>query len=199
MCIHLKFNHKKAVQMLNLLAEKNGGKINKMKAIKLVFFADRYHLRKYGRPITNDEYFAMDFGPVPSGAKDIAELSGFLSSSETDYASEFIEVMDSYTYKSKKDADKKVFSDTDLEALSFSWDKYGHLDKFKLAELTHDLPEWKRHENGLKYNSRLKMNYEDFLENPPDSDQCHIEVSPEDKLHFIDHLKEMSRIESLWG
>lgn len=26
---------------------------------ELVYFADRYHLRKFGRPITNDEYFAM--------------------------------------------------------------------------------------------------------------------------------------------
>ena len=46
--------------------------------IKLIFFADRYHIRKYGRPITNDEYLAMDFGPVNSGVKDIAEMSGFL-------------------------------------------------------------------------------------------------------------------------
>jgi uncharacterized phage-associated protein len=199
MCIHLKFNHRKAVQMLNLLAEKNGGQINKMKAIKLVFFADRYHLRKYGRPITNDEYFAMDFGPVPSGSKDIAELSGFLSESEMKYASEFIEMTDRYTYKSISPANRKVFSQTDLDALSFAWDKFGQFDQYQLADITHDLPEWKKHENGLKYNSRIKMNYEDFLENQPKSDMCQIEVSAEDKMDFIDHLKEISRIESLWS
>jgi len=185
--------------MLNLLAEKNGGQINKMKAIKLVFLADRYHLRKYGRPITNDEYFAMDFGPVPSGSKDIAELSEFLSDSETGYALEYIDVVDRYTYKSKKPGNQKVFSDTDLEALSFAWDKFGQFDQYVLADLTHELPEWKKHENGLKYNSRLKMNYEDFFENPSNKDRCHIEVSEEDKLEFIDHLKEMSRIESMWS
>ena len=47
----------------------------KMKALKLVYIADRYHLRKYGRLITNDTYFAMNYGPVPSGTKDIAEAS----------------------------------------------------------------------------------------------------------------------------
>lgn len=54
-----------------------------MKALQLVYFADRYHLRKFGRPITNDEYFAMPYGPVASGAKDIAEGSIGLSTHES--------------------------------------------------------------------------------------------------------------------
>ncbi len=61
------FSHRKATQALNFFAAKAGGKINKMKALKLVFFADRYHLRKYGRPVVGDEYLAMNYGPVASG------------------------------------------------------------------------------------------------------------------------------------
>ncbi|MBU4316224.1 MAG: SocA family protein [Proteobacteria bacterium] len=182
-----------------MFAEKSGGQINKMKAIKLVFFADRHHLRKYGRPITNDEYYAMDFGPVPSGSKDIAELSEFLSGSEAKYASEYIEVVDRYRFKSKKPSDLKVLSESDLEALAFAWDKFSGLDKYELVDLTHKLPEWKKHENGLKDSSRLKMNYEDFFENPPDCEQCHIEVSEEDRVDLIGHLKEMSRVEAMWS
>lgn len=64
------FAYKKAAQTLNYFAIKNGGEIDKLHALKLVFFADRYHLRKYGRPITNDQYWAMRFGPVASGVKD---------------------------------------------------------------------------------------------------------------------------------
>ena len=50
------FDYKKAVQAINFFARKNGGKITKLEVLKLIFFADRYHLRKYGRPITNDQY-----------------------------------------------------------------------------------------------------------------------------------------------
>jgi hypothetical protein len=82
-CIHLPFVYKKATQAVNYFAQRSGGIINKMKAIKLIYFADRYHLRKYGRPITNDEYLAMDYGLVSSGVKDIAEMSGFFRSSES--------------------------------------------------------------------------------------------------------------------
>jgi len=55
----LAFAHRKATQALNVLARNSGGTISKLKALKLVFFADRYHLRKYGRAIINDRYFAM--------------------------------------------------------------------------------------------------------------------------------------------
>ena len=36
---------------------------------KLLFFADRYHLRMYGSTITRDKYVAMEMGPVPSMTK----------------------------------------------------------------------------------------------------------------------------------
>ena len=82
MCVHLNFDYQKATQSLTFFAEKEGGRIHKMKALKLVYLADRYHLRKYGRPITNDEYFAMPYGPVASGVKDIIEMSDFLGAEE---------------------------------------------------------------------------------------------------------------------
>lgn len=58
------FAYRKAAQALNYFAIQNGGEIEKLQALKLIYFADRYHLRKYGRPITNDQYWAMNFGPV---------------------------------------------------------------------------------------------------------------------------------------
>jgi len=73
--INFNFDCRKTTQALNYFAIKAGGTINRMKAIKLVYLADRYHLRKYCRLITNDIYFAMDNGPVASGVKDIAEQS----------------------------------------------------------------------------------------------------------------------------
>ncbi len=39
--------------------------------VKILFFADKFHLENYGRLITGDHYKAMKEGPVPSGAYDI--------------------------------------------------------------------------------------------------------------------------------
>jgi len=98
----LEFDYKKATQAINYLAIKEGGRIEKLKLIKLVYFADRYHLRRYGRPMINDAYFAMPLGPVGSSVKDIAEFSSFLDETERVYANCYIAVgttVQYYTFK----------------------------------------------------------------------------------------------------
>ena len=83
--MNLTFAHRKATQALNYFARQSSGRLNKLKALKLIYFADRYHLRTYGRPITNDRYLAMEYGPVASSCKDLAEMSEFLGKEEREY------------------------------------------------------------------------------------------------------------------
>ena len=201
MCIHLTFNYKKAVQALNFFANKDGGCINKMKAIKLIFFADRFHLRKYGRPIVNDEYFAMPYGPVCSGVKDIAEMSIWLGEKEGEYAVKYLRTSGKFEVEAiKGDPDWiKIFSKSDLEALSFSWDNYGKMSEFDLAETAHQYPEWKKHEKKLKTQSRARMNYEDFFEDPTEKIEVCYDLSSQDKKNGIEQIKEQAYIESLWS
>jgi uncharacterized phage-associated protein len=40
--------------------------LGKVKLMKLFYFADFAHVKKYGTPITNDCYFHLEHGPVPS-------------------------------------------------------------------------------------------------------------------------------------
>jgi len=100
-----------ATQALNFFALRSGGQVNKLKALKLVYFADRYHLRRFGRPITGDEYLAMPFGPVASGAKDLTEMSEFLSEEERTYGEEFLAPVDQHTFRSVADVAAQVAGD----------------------------------------------------------------------------------------
>lgn len=36
------------------------------KVFKILYFAEQFHLKSYGRPLTGDSYRAMQYGPVPS-------------------------------------------------------------------------------------------------------------------------------------
>lgn len=160
-----RFNYKKAVQALNLLAVWSGGKMNKMKALKLIWLSDRAHLRKYGRPITQDRYVAMDNGPVASGTRDILQKNAMgVEDAALQYSSQFI-ASDGYNYTSVQEPVEKVFSQTDLEALKAVFDIYGHYDQFKLRDLTHEFPEWKKFEEGLKAQQYKvhPMDYNDFF------------------------------------
>lgn len=172
-----------------------------MRALKLLFFAERYHLRKYGRPITNDEYFAMAYGPVPSGGKDLAEISDFRPDVEQEYAGRFIAPADKRTYRSIATVSEDVFSKTDLESLRFAWDKFHTLTEFNLAELTHAYPEWKKHEAALKsgVNSRIKMSYMDFLEDPSAGNEPCFPLTAEERTLRADEILEMSALHALWS
>jgi len=197
--IHFNFDLKKATQALNWLAVKSGGRINKLKALKLIYLADRYHLRKYGRLITNDSYFAMDYGPVPSGVKDLAEVSEFLGKDEQNYSKKFIQPVNQYTLESIAEPDHSVFSDSDVEALVFAWETFAHLDRFTLANLTHEYPEWKKHQQALKLDSRIQMDLVDFFEDPKgDIEKCYT-LSYDEKSARRNQLAEMAKIESLWA
>lgn len=197
--LHFNFDYLKATQALDYFTIEAGGQINKMKVLKLVYFADRYHLRKYGRMITNDNYLAMEHGPVPSTTKDIAESNDYLDKTIKDYSQSFIEPIDNLTLKAKGKLDKSVLSDSDLEALKFSWGTFGHLDQFELRDLTHFYPEWLRVKDHLANVSCLPMNLLDFLKDPVgDADKCYA-LNGKARSIRSEQIADLAYIDSLWG
>lgn len=184
---------------MDYFADKSGGRINRMKALKLIYLADRYHLRKYGRLITNDTYFAMDNGPVASGAKDLAEESDFSSREAQNYASNYIESSTKYDFVSKKPVDKAELSSSDWEALDYAWDRFGHLDEWGIVDLTHKYPDWEKHKLSLKLVDRVQMDLNDFLDDPAlQVDKC-FELTDKDRQIRREQLEEALAIESIWG
>lgn len=193
------FDYRKATQCLNYFALKAGNSIDKLRVLKLIYFADRYHLRKYGRLITNDIYFAMELGPVASSTKDIAEKSEFLDETESKYANEYLRTRLQHKLISNKPIDTDVFSESDIEALDFVWNKFGHLNPADLVELTHKYPEWDRNRQALLLNPRIEMKIDDFLDDPTveNVEKC-FELTTEDRKDLLEQLEETRYIESLW-
>ena len=187
------FSHRKTTQALNFFARQSGGEINKLKALKLIFLADRYHLRRYGRPITGDEYFAMPYGPVASGAKDLTEMDPMLSDAERAYGAQYLAPVDRYTYRSVAAVENRALSESDRDALAWAWEQFGKREHFNLAGYTHRYPEWKRHEKALntKRETRILMNYRDFLDDSdvPDTDPCH-PLTPDERAALAAGIRE---------
>ncbi len=157
-------SYKKATQALNFFALKKDGKINKMKAIKLIYLADRLHLRKYGRPIVGDKYFAMKYGPVGSVTLNIANLSHKLSKNTILYAKRYVKPIDKKTFASAHPLETNLFSKTDMECLESIYKEFSDKDQFELADITHTYSEWLKHEKRLDSGSKsVKMDYDDFF------------------------------------
>lgn len=60
------FDERKATQAACYLLSLNGGRMNYMKMIKLLYLSDREYITSYSNSITTDSYVSMDNGPVTS-------------------------------------------------------------------------------------------------------------------------------------
>lgn len=196
---------RKATQALNYFAHKAASgapirKLNKMKALKLLFFADRYHLRKYGRPVSDCAYFAMKHGPVASEAKNIAEESARLDSRSRGYARRYLRRNDLYHFSTIADVDEAVLSKTDREALDFAWETFGHYTEFRLRDITHHYPEWKRRAPALRRGlRRAEMHYSDFFDEPDAGyNPCH-ELSKKDRDIARELYLDSEAVANLWN
>lgn len=160
---------KKIIQALTYLAYKQKSHcINSMKAYKLLWLADRYHLRNFGRTITGDRYFAMPYGPVPSDAKSIIERKTTKFKNPSKYRNKYIENIDDYTFKAITKPDTEFFSDSDQEALDLVLKLYNKYDRRKLSRMSHEYPEWLPFKEKIEAegeNSSYEMNMENFFDN----------------------------------
>ncbi|MBR3650596.1 MAG: SocA family protein [Victivallales bacterium] len=162
-------DYHKIVQSINYFARHHENHIiGKLVFLKLMFLADRYHVRMYGRLISNSHYLAMKYGPVASESKKTFEFLE-LPEVERKYASDFLEQVSRNSVKSMRDVQDDVFSETDKEALSVAWMTYQRFPK--IVDYTHRFPEWKKHIHELVGNKVVTMNLEDFFL-PVDDDYC---------------------------
>lgn len=145
------------------------GSADKIKLVKLVYLADKYHLLLNGRTITNDDYYAMENGPVGSTVKDVLGFNGFALGEEGfQYACKLLEKFDDVNFKAKEVETKIEFnmlSESDIEALNFIIDKFGNMDTWDLVEFTHNYPEWSQYEELFKTTNtkRKRLEIEELL------------------------------------
>lgn len=179
-------DYEKIVQMINFFARKmRGNRISKLYWLKMTFLADRYHLRMYGRTITEDRYVAMHCGPAASNGKMAFEFSG-VPDHVLKYASNYLEQAEKDWVVSVRDVDFDVFSETDIEAMEAAWKAF-RKNRSAIVVFTHCFPEWSKHEKALERVEVQDMDLADFFLPaeqgreycPADSERLRL-----NKLHF---------------
>lgn len=187
---------KKIIQALAYIAYQQADhKVNSMKAYKLLWLADRYHLRQYGRTITGDMFFALPHGVVPSDAKNVIEHQKTNLPNDETYRDKYIKRIGKYDYQAIIAPDMMVFSDSDQEALDKILQTYGYLDQYQLEKLSHKFPEWLACKAGLEAEdapNAYKIEIDYFFENVAD-DQSGLFVDDSEKISIVkDYFHEFS-------
>lgn len=159
---------KKIIQALAYMAYKEPNHVmDNIKAYKLLWLADRYHVRRTGRLVTGDAYYAMPKGPVPSDAKNLLEGQATHLATDDQYLKEYIKCLGD-KYEVVQAPNGKVFSISDREAMDLVYNIFGTMDADRLSSYSHEYPEWLAYKDqiekeGTKSSYRIDMDL--FFEN----------------------------------
>lgn len=133
-----RFNEKTALEVILYLAQKSSDPTFHHIS-KLLYFADRLHLERYGRFICGDRYIAMKNGPVPSGVYNMLKNAKtgvqYFCFPEAEGA---FDVVGEYTVRALRAPDMGRFSDSDIECLDEALRQYDRYSFGRLTQLSHD-------------------------------------------------------------
>lgn len=162
----LNVQYQKVTQSLNyLLRHVENNKLDKLLLIKLLWVADRYHIRKFGRFVSEDSYVAMPKGPVASLALHIInDEDDYLPEDSIEYGRKYIKLKNGFKVTSLEETDEDFLSKSDKEALDFAC-RFNEVEAYAMVNFSHQFPEWHKHESTLvKIKTSIPMDPLDFFE-----------------------------------
>lgn len=125
----MKYDHAKGVEILRYII--SSGVTNAYHIMKAMYFADKYHLQKYGRQVNGNKYIAMDMGPVPS------EMYDFIKAIRNHFITGF-EPVNHHHIACNADPDTDWLSESDMEALDFGINEVKGLSMGAVMDKSHD-------------------------------------------------------------
>ncbi len=132
--------------VLLYLVNKFGKEVDYIKVFKLLYLAQKEHLRIYGLPVIKDDFIAFKAGPAPSKTYEICRVANndFDNPNMQDYASS-IEVIvkegengEIKYIKAKEAADLKRLSKSNIKIIDNIFNKYSRYSSSKLSTISHD-------------------------------------------------------------
>lgn len=181
----LRFDETKTTQLVARLLAKSGGKLNVLKLVKLVYLSDRRALVSGGRPITKDRFVSMPHGPVNSATLNL--INDEPDPRKPSYWRRYISERQSYEVSLREDPGTSALSAFELAIIDEVHREFGHLDRFVLRDMTHDLPEWCDPEG-----SSLPIHIHEILESEgfSEADARELEHSLEHESYVLAELGE---------
>ncbi len=146
--IQFEFDIKKATQAACHFIKKEGGRINYMKLIKLLYIADREALKKWEAPITCDRYFSLPHGPVVSEILDTINYKP--KPGEDSYWHKHI-VRNNYNVSAHNECEDGELSEREIELIEKVSHKFRHFNQWQIEKYCHRyLKEWQDPEGSSK-------------------------------------------------
>lgn len=141
------FSETKAAQTAAFFLHQAHGRMPVLKLMKLMYLAERRSYELYGEPLIGDTLVSMEHGPVLSRTLNrmngsIASVANGWDSWVADREGHDVALSDPSRIRTPEQ-DLLELSDAELELLNETWERFGHLGKYDIRDLTHKIcPEW---------------------------------------------------------
>jgi len=147
--IRFNINKQRAIEAVLWIIQ--SGESNMYNIFKILFSAEKYHLNRYGMPLTGDVFVAMEYGTVPSWLYDAVKSEqrgiGFFKQGNI--------------LNAERNSNTDYLSQSNISALKHGFDEYAKLDFKTVERKNHDEPAWYKnyiHGNGTP------IPFEDLIE-----------------------------------
>lgn len=124
--------------------------LGKVKLMKLFYFLDFMHVKKYGAPVTYDLYVNLEHGPIPSAIKNLVDtadddidnsvLADIIRIEKSDEA-DIHRIVASRKFTEK---DKEYFSLTELDILEKVCERFGSKNTKYIKDVSHKEAPWQK-------------------------------------------------------
>lgn len=148
--VNFNFEREKAIAALTYICNQLGGEWDKYSLLKILYFSEKVHLAKYGRPITGDRIVAYKYGPVPHCSYQIIN----------DRTEVYFSQEEGNIIKALRPLELDYLSETDKECLDISISENKTLDFGRLKDKSHDAAYNKAYEQG----EHTEISYLDIAE-----------------------------------
>jgi len=146
--VNFRFDVTKATEVACQLLKREGGSINIMKLVKLVYLLDRLSVARRGIPVVGGAYFSMPNGPITSEFLDLIN-SGCLWGVADCRWEEFVSDRQDHEVAMIKEASRDHLSDSEIELIDAVYQEHGGKDQWQLRDWCHEhCEEWTPLEEG---------------------------------------------------
>lgn len=149
------FDARKAIEIILYIANRIHAP-TKLVICKLIFFADKTSLEKYGRFISGDFYAAMPLGPCPSQTLNL--INGHAAEKDQAFKVDGMRVLPN------RDADQSWFSESDVECLNEIIVQNKDKPAWQISEESHQDPTYIKAWAGRGKSNSVPMKIENIAE-----------------------------------
>lgn len=124
--------------------------LGKVKLMKLFYFLDFLHVKRFGAPVTYDSYINLEYGPIPSMIKNLIDTAdddidnSLIADTITVEKIDGSDIHRIIPTRKFTENDKKYFSDNELEILKKVCLRFGNKNTKEIVDASHNEAPWKK-------------------------------------------------------